>query len=107
MTVDYDFERAKEVAATTCDYLGGHRVLTLMVGARDFSYDGEGALRFRFKGSRKANYVEFVVKGADLYDVRFWRITKSSVKKTANFEDVYFDQLRDVFEQATGLLITL
>lgn len=109
MTVDYDFdaERAKQVAVTTIDYLGGHRMLRLMVGAHNFTYDKEGTVRFQFRGSRKANSVEIRLNGSDLYDVRFYRAGKNGMKLMASFDDVFFDGLCDVFETATGLLTTM
>lgn len=70
-----DIPWGKQVADQTAEYLGGFRRLALMIGADRFTYDEEGTLRFMFKGSRKMNAVEFILNGADLYDVNFLRCT--------------------------------
>lgn len=51
-----------------------------------------------FKGSRKMNAVEFILNGADLYDVNFLRCTTKGQTIVVQHTDLFFDQLKDVFE---------
>lgn len=100
-------EEAKVIADTTAKYLGGYGRLTAMLGANNFSYDKDGTLNFRFKMCSKSNHVSFKLNGKDLYDVKFSKIWGTSFKTVAEFNDLYFDSLRNVFEKFTGLYLSM
>lgn len=99
------------VAGTTAQQLGGYRMLEIMIGAKQFTYDSAGTLRFKFKGSRKANFVEIKLNGLDLYDVKISKlVTKNYIieeKVVKEFTNVYNDQLKSLFEETTGLYLSL
>jgi len=82
------------------DQLGGKMFIAL-TGAE--GYRMERGLLIKFKGSTKANYVRITVNGADLYIVEFFRVRGTSVKLISEFNDMYCDQLQDLFEEQTGL----
>jgi hypothetical protein len=99
-------DKGKHVAETILAQMGGGRALKLMLGVKEFSShsdEGLGALSFRFKGSRKANYVKIILAPSDTYTLRFSKIGTYSYNVVEFVEDVYFDQLNDVFRRVTGL----
>jgi hypothetical protein len=100
-------EEASTVATQTVKYLGGSGRLSAMIGAKNFSSDKEGTLSFKFSMFKKANYVSFKVNGKDLYDVTFSKLSKYELKEVKVFNDLYFDQLKKIFEEYTGLYLTL
>lgn len=88
--------------------LGGFGRLRAMVGMKDATYDTKNQwISFKFKGSPKANYVKITLNGKDLYDVQFLKIWGLKFKEVAVFNDVYNDQLIELFEKTTGLYLTL
>jgi len=91
---------------TTINQLGGYGRLTAMTGARNF-IDHGNALSFKFKGSRKANYVKIELDPSDTYNVTFGKIRKYELTKERTFEGVHATMLRRLFEQVTGLYLTL
>lgn len=102
-------EKAHYVATTILSQMGGSRALKLMLGANNFSShkdEGLGGLSFRFKGSRKANYLKVILAGNDTYSMRFARSTKGEryIYDVVEFkQEVYFDQLCEIFRDVTGL----
>ena len=103
-------ETAKEVASTILMQLGGRRFIT-MTGAKNFLAlnDGCGGMRFnipRFPGV-KINLIEIVLNGSDLYDVKFSRVHGLALKEISSHTDIYFDELRGLFERETGLRTSL
>lgn len=102
----YSSEEAKGIAQTILAQLGGSRALTLMLGAKHFSShndEGRGALSFKFKGSRKVNYVKIILTVMDTYTVRFGKIGKFDYDIVEQLEDIYCDNLAESFRRVTGL----
>ncbi len=82
-------------------------VLSAMTGATNFiNHSKEGAVSFRFKGSKEANYVKISLNGNDLYDVDFIKIWGMNLNKQKVYNDVYNDQLKELFESHTGLYLS-
>lgn len=94
------------IATTILSQIGGLGKLSAMVGATLFTDLGDG-LRFRFKGSRKANCLVVRLDPSDTYTVTFYRIRNVNVTETATFSNVYADQLRELFTNHTGLYLSL
>ena len=111
----------ESVADTILKQLGGGSRLKAMIGARDiFSDDGGKALVFKFPNKKKSgpNYVKIKLTSKDLYDIEFGRITMKkdpdwpgvkmpSYKKLKRIDDIYADQLVDIFERETGLYLKI
>lgn len=95
-----------QVAKTIADQLGGAGRLRAMVGAYNLAAD-KSSLTFRFKGNRKINTVRITLDAADTYSVEFIQIRNFEVKTVTEYSGVYADRLRDVFEAATGLYLSL
>lgn len=99
---------AMQVAKTILEQLGGNK-FRVMTGAKNFtSYEHEGpGLSFQLPGGgftkSGINYVAITLTPADLYTVVFERVRKLKRTPVAKFEDVYNDQLVEIFERETGL----
>lgn len=108
----------KQIATTILNQLGGKRFV-VMTGAKDFIAIDNG-LRFKVgRNASKANRVEIKLNGLDLYDMTFIKYRPFSVKidhkkgevKTIEekaetvreYNDIYFDQLQELFTETTGL----
>lgn len=93
------------IAHTILNQLGYAR-LKAMTGAY-FLKEEERGVSFRFRGSKKVNYLKIVLNGLDLYNLEFGKVSKSSYNVVNTTKDVYFDQLIPIFEEVTGLAARL
>ncbi len=103
--------RNQEIASVILQQLGGQGRLCAMTGAKDFVAI-ENGLQFGIgKNAKGVNKVRIVLNGDDLYDVEFGvcRRVKGVMgyKVLAATEGAYNDMLMDLFEQATGMYLTL
>ena len=90
----------------TIAQLGGNK-FRAMTGVRGFTFDpSTSELSFRLPNP-KVNHVRITLNGNDLYDIKFGRIRKSTYKVVETVEDVYAENLQDVFTRVTGLRTTL
>jgi len=91
--------------------IGGFRSMT-MIGAYDYLSDGPNALIFKFKASRKFNFcrIEYL-PDPDLYKMILAKYNWSKLDfrpiKQEIFNEVYADQLQDIFSDKTGLCLSL
>ena len=108
----------KEIATTILRQLGGHRFIA-MTGAKDFLAIDNGLMFKVGRNASKANRVEITLNGLDLYDIRFFRLTGGNFKVNHNkktcewvpvketevkqYNDMYCDQLQEIFTEVTGL----
>lgn len=102
-------ELDEETLKAVIGHFGGLRNLRMLVGASDFVV-GDAQVRFSFKGCRRANkvVVQYEV-GTDTYHFRIGKLNKQTWEFDTILDEygVYNDQLMDMFEQATGLYLTL
>jgi|AntRauTorcE11897_2_1112592.scaffolds.fasta_scaffold129682_1 hypothetical protein len=107
---DFNEETVKNMVAI----MGGTRRLALMIGAKNFAKgDMETdnpffSFKFKAKAHDGINYFKIRYNaGLDLFDVEFGRIWghKYTVKKEV--EGVYVDMVREIFEDTTGLALTM
>ena len=97
------------VALTILQQMGGQRKLKAMIGAHYFSGD-DNMLMFSFKGCRKANKCRVTLDYAsDLYIFELFKFSPKKLDSTPVFklEGVYFDMLKPIFEDETGLYLSL
>lgn len=69
----------------------------------------ENGLQINFKGSRKANKVQIVLNGKDLYDVTFLKYSPKTYdcKIVTEHNDVFADMLKGIWYSETGLYLSL
>ena len=107
-----------QIAETILQQLGGRRFIAF-TGAKNFTTI-ENGLRFTIgRNASKANRVEIKLNGADLYDYEFIKYSPAHLKvdhrkgtaewvdsKSASvrkYNDVFFDQLQELFTETTDL----
>jgi hypothetical protein len=97
-------------AQTILEQLGGNR-FAAMTGANTFVGD-EQARSLRFKISSRlatngANMVRVTLEPSDLYRVEFFKLYsfrgQPKLREISRHDGVYFDQLRPLFTEQTGL----
>jgi hypothetical protein len=100
-------EEQKQIAETIIEQLGGH--LTAMIGANHMYHHAEGALSFKFKAraSNGANHCKVTLDPSDTYTVVFTSVRGTKVTVKGEFEGIYNDQLKALFERETGLYLTM
>lgn len=100
-------KRANAIAATIVNQLGGGRKLQMFIGLKQLINEPLGVtLVFpKPKHAGAVNRVRITLNGMDLYDMEFIRTRGSSVKVVKEFNDVYAEDIKDRFEEGTGLYI--
>lgn len=83
--------------------------LRAMIGAWSISSRDETTLtiKWRARASNGANVVVIELTPADVYELRFYRVRGARMTSLASIGDVYADSLRETFERATGLVLTM
>lgn len=107
--MDKDYQ--KEIATTIIQQMGGNK-LVAMVGAKNFSfgtieYDGftQPYMIFQFAMSRKYKYCRVIYEeGKDTYVFQLLN-NKGVVKESIS--DAYCEDLISLFEEKTGLYLSL
>lgn len=103
------------IAETILEQMGGIRNIIMMTSAKDI-LDLENGVSFKFSGSKKVNYVKVILNEMDTYNIEFGKISMKKTdfgirmpdyKKIKEFDDIYNDQLKGLFEQFTGLYLSL
>lgn len=97
------------IAATILRQLGGMRRLVVMTGANNFIDHGNG-VSFKFKGSRKWNYLHIFLDDDDTYVLEFAKLGGRPFyekKKAKSISHIYADQLKRLIESETGLYLSL
>ena len=106
----------QEIAQTIIQQMGGFGRLQAMVGAKDFvaltpsesEAHGPGIL-FNFKGSRKANKCRVTLSWNDTYRFELYKYNRRTLKcpKVFEIDDIYCDMIIQIFEEETGLYLSL
>lgn len=93
------------VAETILEQMNGKRVLVMFTGASNFAGD-ETSVGFRFKGSKVANHIKVALNGCDLYDITFTKIHGFNFRTVKEINNVYAEDLVNIFESTTGLYLS-
>lgn len=99
----YSKEESLQIARTILQQMGGKNRLVAFTGAYGFAY-ADGGVSFRIK-NRKVNYVKVKLNGKDLYDVTFGRVSGTNFKVVEQLDDVYAEDLIDIFQKSTGMYL--
>jgi hypothetical protein len=76
----------------------------MFTGAKNFVALPNG-VSFRI-GNRSINYVKITLNGKDLYDMEFALLRGGKMTNKKEFNDIYNDQLKPIFEKATGMYLS-
>jgi hypothetical protein len=108
--VDESSDNSQAIAMEIMRQMGGQNKLKAMLGIKGYltvgaskGFQGGLDLMFQNKVKTAPNRVEILLADNDTYTVRFYRDSK----KMQEEEDVYADDLMDLFERSTGLYLTL
>ena len=94
------------VAATILTQLGGQQCI-MLTGSKHF-VGGDNYLSFKVaRNAHGWNHCKIELNGSDLYDVTFLRYRELEIRDKVAFEDIYAEQLQDIFEETTELYVTL
>ena len=94
----------KNIALTIIEQMGGVRRLNMFTGAKNFVALSNG-VSFRI-GNKSINYVKITLNGKDLYDLTFGLIRSGKLVNKKEYNDVFNDQLKSVFEESTGMYLS-
>ena len=112
-TQHYTRDEQIQIANTIIQQLGGYGRLKMMTGFKDH-YAMESGLQFSIsRNHRQINKIRITLNSMDLYDMIFMSVRKkrnswdfiTTVKD--EFNGVYADQLPELFEQATGMYLSI
>jgi methenyltetrahydromethanopterin cyclohydrolase len=90
--------------------LGGTNRLSAMIGAKHLSFSDKDKPYITFKhipSGCSTNYFKMTLNGLDLYDLEFIRVRANKVTVVKSVENVYASDVRRIFEETTGLYLTL
>jgi hypothetical protein len=98
-------EKKDNIALTILKQLGGNKFLA-MTGAKNLINIGNG-LSFKLPGAgftkNGINYVKIILSPNDTYNIEFGKIRGTTYKIINTINEVYFDQLQEIFTSETGL----
>ena len=117
-TTEQKAERNKQIAATILNQLGG-RKFTAMTGSKNYFYIDNGIQMTLATNMSKANKLTITLNAMDTYDMKFERFTparyntktyelvESKTKLIKEYNDIFCDQLQELFTQVTGMYTSL
>lgn len=98
-----------QIAKTILQQMGGLNKIAAMTGAYNFLY-GDRYVSWAWPArGKKPNRITIKLTRADDYNIEFSRYSKKhmTVTTTHEFKGIYFDQLAEIFEETTGLRLSL
>jgi len=96
----------KRQGAEVINQLGGGRFIA-MTGAKDFFIGPKGVVFKIGRNAKNVNYVRINLNSMDTYDIEFLQVRKFKEKVKSKANGVYAEDLRNAFEQHTGLRTSL
>ena len=92
------------IAKTIIQQMGGMRRLSMFTGAKNFVALPNG-VSFRI-GNKSVNFVKIILNGKDLYDLTFGLMRNGKLVNKKEYNDIYSDQLKSIFEKSTGMYLS-
>lgn len=90
------------VAATIAHQMGGVARLKIMLGAKVFYHDNAITVKWPNKERSRGNKCVVTLMPSDTYQVKFYNSTTRADKLVKTYDNVYCDQLIEIFEKQTG-----
>lgn len=95
--------KTADVGRIILDQMGGARRLAMMLGIKKFQTLPRGVgFQWPNKQRSRGNYVEIILQPSDTYDMTFFNLSARGKRPVKKFNDVYADQLVELFEGQTG-----
>jgi hypothetical protein len=86
--------------------LGGKKFIA-MTGATCYSDNNGNTLVAKFKGSKIANIMYITLNSMDTYDIKICKFKGMNINTVKEVSNAYNDMLKPIFEQTTGLTVSL
>lgn len=96
----------RQQALTVIEQLGGNE-FKAMVGVKTFIFSESGLSFGIGRNCHKINVVHIQLEPTDEYSVEFLRVSKKGMQVVSRYENVYWSDLKEIFEKATGLYTSL
>lgn len=109
-TASVEKQALAEVGGIIIDQMGGLRRLKLMLGiSAIYDLPGRNGVGFVWPNRErsKGNNVEVELTPMDTYEVRFYNTSGGTKKLVKSYDDVYAEDLVDLFEKQTGWYLRL
>lgn len=95
------------VAKTILAQLGGAGSMAAMCGCKDFLAD-EKSIQFKVgRNEKNISACRVVLDPSDTYTVEFYQGRGLKMRKCRELSNVYADSLRNLFEQTTGMYLSI
>ena len=110
---EQDSEYLDEVVSNIFQLIGSPNKLKIMLGAKNFvkSYfdrDNHPGIQFKFPRRSGINCCQLTLDiGLDLYRLKFFNIKGIDTIEVSTHPDLFVDNVRQTFEQQTGLYLSL
>lgn len=89
------------IAKIILQQLGGNRFL-IMTGAHELIDTGNGLRMTIRRNKSRAKWLKITLTPDDLYHMEFSGVKNKDFHVFAEFDGVYFDMMKDIFESVTG-----
>jgi hypothetical protein len=103
----YIQKEASEVTNTIIEQMGGAGRLQMMLGRRPSVVDSKTVgISWPSRQRSRGNYLEIAYnEGMDTYKMTFYNNSAAGSKVVKVLNDVYWDQLKSIFENQTGWVL--
>jgi hypothetical protein len=92
-----------QIATEILNQLGG-KMFTMMTGSKNFVIVNNGLRMQLTRNKSEAKYFTVTLNAMDVYELEFANYNKQLEKTVSiKYENVYCDQLRNIFTEVTGL----
>ena len=89
------------------DQMGGAGRIRAMLGATMVLIPHGVMIKWPSREPSRGNLVEITLDPSDTYNLTFFNATRGTKKVVKKYDDIYFDQLVELFERQTGLYLRL
>jgi hypothetical protein len=98
---------ANNIGRTIIEQMGGVGKLRAMLGAQITLVPRGVQIRWPSRHRSRGNMVEITLQPNDTYDMEFYNVSRKGKKPVKKYNDVYWEQLIELFEDQTGWYLRL